>query len=206
MNNPREVLTVGHSSHPFGDFVALLRRQLVAVVADVRSVPYSRRYPQFNRRALEGSLGEHDIHYVFLGAELGARSRDASCYDAEGRIRFSRLSETGIFLQGIERVIEGAASTRMALLCAERDPANCHRAILVAPVLRERGVTVHHLLPDGSLESQEQLRERLADTAGMPARDLFRTREQRLDEAMRRRARQIAYQDPARVRTPSSRP
>ena len=202
MSGLLEVLTVGHSNHPLGDFLRLLEQHSVAVVADVRSVPYSRRYPQFSRRPLQRALEEGGFRYLFLGAELGARSGDPSCYDEEGRVRFSRLSETGIFLRGIERVIEGAASTRMALLCAERDPANCHRAILVAPVLRERGVTVHHILPDGSLESQEQLRERLGETAGMTARDLFRTREQQLDEAMRRRARQIAYLDPARIRNP----
>lgn len=194
------VFTIGHSNHPIGAFLALLGQHRVAAVADVRSVPYSRRYPQFNRRPLERSLREHGIRYLFLGAELGARSSDPVCYDEEGRVRFSRLARTGLFLRGITQVLEEAAHTRLALLCAERDPANCHRTILVAPVLRKRGASVTHLLPDGGLVSQEEVLDRLCAASGMPPRDMFRTREEQREEALAWRAREIAWTDPARAR------
>ncbi len=200
MSGLLEVLTVGHSNHPLEDFLALLGGHRVGLVADVRSVPYSRRHPQFNRHVLERALGKHDIGYLFLGAELGARSKDPSCYDEEGRVRFSRLARTGLFLRGIERMTEGAASTRIALLCAERDPANCHRAILVAPAFSERGVSVAHIRPDGSLESQERLLDRLCDESGMPARDMFRSRTEQHEAALALRARKIAHFDPAHRR------
>lgn len=202
MTNPREIFTVGHSSHPFGDLAALLRRHAVAVVADVRSVPYSRRHPQFNRRALEGALEERGIRYLFLGAELGARTPDASCYDEEGRVSFARLTGTGAFRRGIERVLEAAASSRLALLCAERDPANCHRTMLVAPALAGRGAAIVHILADGRLETHEQFLDRLCAAAGMPPRDMFRSRARQHHEALARRAREIAYFDPDRVRSP----
>ena len=203
MTNGREVLTVGHSNHSFEDFAALLRRHRVTVVADVRSVPYSRRHPQFNRRAIESSLAAHDIRYLFLGAELGARTPDPSCYDDDGRVLFSRLAKTAAFLRGIDRVLETAAKFRLALLCAERDPTGCHRTILVAPALTARGASITHILADGRLETQEQLLDRLCAAAGMPPRDMFRTREQQREEALARRGREIAWFDSARVRGPA---
>lgn len=203
VSTPREILTVGHSNHPFGDLAALLRRHEVTVVADVRSVPYSRRHPQFNRRALEGSLEEHGIRYLFLGAELGARTPDPSCYDEEGRVSFARLAKTDAFCRGMERVLEAAGRSRLALLCAERDPANCHRTMLVAPALAERGASVVHILADGRLETHERLLDRLCRAAGLPPRDMFRTRSEQWNEALSRRAREIAYVDPARVRNPA---
>ena len=194
------VLTIGHSNHPIGAFLALLGQHRAAAVADVRSVPYSRRYPQFNRRPLERSLREHGVRYLFLGAELGARSPDPDCYDEEGRVQFVRLAQTGLFLRGIARVLEEAAHSRLALLCAERDPANCHRAILVAPALRKRRASVTHILADGGLVSQEEVLDRLCAASGMPPRDMFRTREEQREEALARRAREIAWTDPARAR------
>ena len=197
MNDPPRILTIGHSNHPFDDFAALLRAHRVTVVADVRSVPYSRRHPQFNRRAIERSLAAHGIRYVFLGAELGARTPDPSCYDEDGRVSFVRLAKTDAFRRGIERVLETAASSRLALLCAERDPAKCHRTMLVAPALAEGGVGIVHILADGRLETHEQVLDRLCAAAGMPPRDMFWTRRQQRAEALARRAREIAYLDPA---------
>jgi len=195
-----EVFTIGHSNHPIGAFLALLERHRTAAVADVRSAPYSRRHPQFNRRTLDRSLAEHGIRYLFLGAELGARTPDPSCYDDEGRVLFSRLAQTGLFLRGIARVLEEAVDSRLALLCAERDPANCHRTILVAPRLRERGAPVTHILADGGLVSHEEVLDRLCAANGMPPRDMFRPREGQREEALLRRAREIAWTDPARAR------
>lgn len=200
VTNPPEILTVGHSNHSMRELLALLRRHRVDLVADVRSVPYSRRHPQFNRRSLEGSLGESGIHYLFVGDALGARTPDVSCYDEEGRVRFERLAETAPFRQGIERVLDRAARSRVTLLCAERDPANCHRAFLVAPALRQRGALVTHILADGGRESQEELLDRLCADRGMPPRDMFRTRDQQRKEVLARRGREIAWFDPARAR------
>lgn len=195
-----EVFTIGHSNHPIGAFLALLERHRTAAVADVRSVPYSRRHPQFNRRTLDRSLGQNGIRYLFLGAELGARTPDPSCYDDEGKALFSRLAQTGLFLRGIARVLEEAAHFRLAVLCAERDPANCHRTILVAPVLRKRGARVTHILADGGLVSHEEVLDRLCAANGMPPRDMFRTREDQREETLARRAREIAWTDPERAR------
>jgi uncharacterized protein (DUF488 family) len=141
----QQVLTVGHSTHSFEAFVTLLKQHEVTALADVRSAPFSRFNPQFNKYLLERNLKSHSIKYVFLGRELGARSNDPSCYE-NGRVRYARLAGTEQFRQGIARLMRGAQHHRIALMCAEREPLECHRALLVARALDEQGVGVAHIL------------------------------------------------------------
>src|SRR6266436_9104737 len=102
----RSVFTVGHSTHSLDVFVAMLQRHGVTALADVRSTPFSRFNPQFNKESLEAALKASGIKYVFLGRELGARSDDRTCYE-RGRVQYARLARTEAFRQGIERVVRG---------------------------------------------------------------------------------------------------
>lgn len=188
------VLTIGHSTHSLEAFVALLRQHGVTALADVRSAPYSRFNPQFKRDALEESLMPRGIKYVFLGRELGARSDDRSCYE-NGRVQYARLARTDSFHNGIERVVRGANDYRLALMCAEKEPLECHRTLLVARALVERGVVVEHILTDGRLESHEGTMERLLDAVGLPHQDLFRSRDELIAEALVRQEERVAYVD-----------
>lgn len=188
------VFTIGHSTHPIEAFLDLLRAHGVTAVADVRSAPFSRFNPQFNKDALEHSLRSHGIKYVFLGRELGARSEDPSCYEG-GRIQYSRLARTDLFESGLERVLRGSHEHRLALLCAEKEPLECHRTLLVARALAERGVAVDHILANGKLERHESALARLLDVVGLPQQDLFRSRAQLIEEAMTRQEGRIAYVD-----------
>lgn len=188
------VLTIGYSTHSLEAFVALLRQHGVTALADVRSAPYSRFNPQFNKEALKSSLKAHGIKYVFLGLELGARSEDRSCYE-NGRVQYERLARTDLFLSGIERIVRGANDYRISLMCAEKEPLECHRALLVARALAERGVVVEHILADGSLESHEATMERLLDVVGLPHQDLFRSRDELITEALVRQEERVAYVD-----------
>ena len=195
MSDPQQlVFTIGHSTHSIEAFVDLLRKHGVTAVADVRSAPFSRFNPQFNKGALEQRLRSHGIRYVFLGRELGARSDDPSCYDG-GRVQYSRLAQTELFKSGLERVIEGAREYRISLMCAEKEPLECHRTLLVARALTEQGVDVAHILPDGRLEPHENTLERLIELVGLPTQDLFRSRQQLLDDALARQEQRIAYVD-----------
>jgi uncharacterized protein (DUF488 family) len=188
------VFTVGHSTHSLEAFVALLRQHDVTAVADVRSTPYSRTNPQFNRETLERHLKEHGIKYVFLGAELGARSNDLTCYE-HGRVQYARLAQTDLFRAGIDRVIRGANEYRIALMCAEKEPLDCHRTILVARALSELGVTIQHILADGRLESHDTTMERLLRVVGLPDHELFRSRDQLIADALFRQEQKVAYVD-----------
>ncbi len=196
MTTPRPIVvfTVGHSSHSLETFVGLLKQHGVTALADVRSAPFSRFNPQFNKDALARDLKRHDITYVFLGRELGARSDDPSCY-VNGRVRYGRLARTELFRQGIERVMRGAEEHRIALMCAEKEPLECHRTLLVARSLDERGVDVAHILGDGRLESHRDAMQRLLILTGLPVEDLFRSRETLIDEALARQEEKIAYVD-----------
>jgi uncharacterized protein (DUF488 family) len=167
------VFTIGHSNHPLEHFLGLLERHGIGAVCDVRSQPYSRRNPQFNRENLRQSLRERDIVYVFLGRELGARREDPACY-VDGRLQYELLARTELFRSGIERVRDGAAKYRLALMCAEKDPLNCHRTVLVARRLAALGVQICHILADGGLESHADVLVRLRERLHLPESDLLR--------------------------------
>jgi uncharacterized protein (DUF488 family) len=136
------VFTVGHSTHSAERFIELLRAADVTAVADVRSSPYSRFNPQFNKQDLKGALKRHEIAYAFVGQELGARSSDPKCY-CDGRVVYSRLAQTALFKNGLKRIRKGAQSYRIALMCAEREPLECHRTLLVSRYLAKDGVETH---------------------------------------------------------------
>ena len=195
--NALSALTIGHSSHTLERFMALLQQYRVTALADVRSMPYSRFSPQFNRTPLKEHLSENGIRYVFLGRELGARPEDPSCY-IDGRVQYRKLAQTALFMSGIERVTKGAAKYRIALMCAERDPLDCHRTLLIGRALVDLFVQVDHVLSDGSLESHADAMSRLLNLTSIPDQDLFRSRAELISEALKKQEDRIAYLDPNR--------
>ena len=184
--------TIGHSTHSVEKLIELLKSHGITAVADVRSHPYSRYNPQFNRESLSAALKAASISYAFLGQELGARTEDRSCY-VQGKVQYDRLAATDLFQDGLSRVIAGAARHRIALLCAEKDPLDCHRSILVSRHLAARGLDIEHILADGNLESQEDALRRLMAELGLQEHDLFRTHNEVIEEAYTKRGQQIAY-------------
>ena len=206
------IWTIGHSNHALEHFLALLRKHAIQVVADVRSTPFSRRHPHFNRERLKAALANTSanagggagagIDYIFLGAELGARSPDRNCYDAEGRVVYARLAETEAFKAGLDKLIAEAANRRVAVMCAEKDPLSCHRTILVTPRLVARGLTVLHILGDATIEPHSPATEErlIAETFKREQPDLFRSRDEILAEAFQRREAAVAYRMPEDTR------
>ena len=194
-----KVFTVGHSNHTLEAFVELLREHRVDALADVRSAPYSRFNPQFNRESFAAALKAGGIAYVYLGRELGGRSGNFDCYDDEGRIVFDRVAATETFQHGLARVVDGAARHRIALMCAEKEPLDCHRTLLVACALDKRGVEVAHIHADGRLESHDQAMSRLIDLVLPSEGPLIRQTQPPTDlmiaEAVKRQAKRIAYRD-----------
>lgn len=189
-----EILTIGHSTHSIERFLGLLAACSVTAVADVRSAPYSRYAPQFNRDPLRGSLAEAGIKYVFMGRELGARSTDPTCYD-HGRVRYDRLAQTTAFQEGLARLVEGSRLESVAIMCTEKDPLDCHRTLLVSQALAQRGVRVRHVLPDGTTESHDEALLRLLDRSDESQPDLFSTHDERLARALSAQEARIAYVD-----------
>ncbi len=188
------VFTVGHSNHSPREFLALLREHGIEEVMDVRSSPYSRYLPHFSYDHLRQSLERAEIDYEFMGGELGGRPSDRSCYDADGRVDYERVADTDPFDAGIGRVERAADERRVALMCSEKDPLDCHRTLLVARALSERGVAARHILADGGIETHAAAMDRLMDSLKLPRNgDLFRTRDDVIAEALKRQAKKVAY-------------
>lgn len=163
------LLTIGHSNQALDAFLGLLRQHGIEAVADVRTVPWSRYVPVFNAKRLHEALAEHGIDYVPLGAELGGRPAGAEFYDERGHVLYGRLAASPAFQQGIDRVLRGARSHRIALLCSEENPSRCHRHLLIGRVLRERGVTLSHIRGDGRIETEAELAARQASDGQQPS-------------------------------------
>ena len=185
--------TIGHSTQTWEQFLDRLVRNHIDAVGDVRSSPYSARLPQFNREILERALKLAGIHYVFLGNELGARRTERECY-SDGIARYDRIVHTPAFQAGLVRVRNGVARFRLALMCAEKDPLECHRTILVCRALRN-DLEIWHVLEDGTLESQNDAESRLLAEEKVPGDDLFLSREELISRAYDRRGEKIAYRE-----------
>lgn len=190
MNN--HLYTIGHSNHSIKRFVELLQQHKITTLADVRSFPYSRRYSHFNRECIQKTVQQASISYVFLGNELGARTKKPECY-LNGKVQYSLLSKQPEFLNGLQRVETGMKCYNVAIMCSEKDPIECHRTILVGISLVERGIKLLHILADGTLESHADAEKRLVKHFKLPENDLFRTYEEILAEAYTLQAERIAY-------------
>jgi uncharacterized protein (DUF488 family) len=151
------VYTIGHSAHSIEVFSQLLLRHAIQVLVDVRSAPYSRYAPQFDREILQRSLQNSGVKYLFLGKELGGRPDNPEYYDGNGHVVYARMTADPAFASGIARLERGMVDFRVALMCGEEDPAHCHRRLLVARVLIERGHTILHLRGDGRIVSDDEV-------------------------------------------------
>lgn len=188
------LFTIGHSNHPIEAFVELLHRHDVTAVGDVRSHPYSRYVPQYSREPLKAALTRAGIAYVFLGKELGARSPNPACYK-QGKVQYDCLARQPQFSDGIKRVIQGMQRHRIALMCAEKDPLECHRTLLVARKLHDAGLEIAHIHADSSLEDHRALESRLLGVCKLPEGDMFKQRDEFVSEAYAIQGERVAYQD-----------
>lgn len=192
MIHRQEVLTIGHSTLSYEQFLHLLRRASVTAVADVRSAPYSRHFPHFNRDALRDELRRDNIEYRFVGEKLGGRPTDKAFF-CDGIADYERMAQALVFKQGLELVVEGAKKHRIAIMCSEHDPLDCHRCLLVGRALAERGMSIKHIQSNGSILSHDEIVERLLKLEGQQGDDLFLSQDERLAAAYRKRARKVAY-------------
>jgi uncharacterized protein (DUF488 family) len=154
----RRLYSIGHSNHPLELFLGLLKRHEIEVLVDVRSQPYSRYASQFDAEVLRQAIIAAGLKYVYLGRELGGRPEGTEFYDAEGHVLYARVAGSPLFLQGIRRLENGLEKFRAAMMCSEEDPARCHRHLLIARVLADRGIGVDHIRGDGQIQDEAKLR------------------------------------------------
>ena len=184
---PQTLFTIGHSNHPIERFVALLRSAGIVRLIDVRSMPASRRHPQFNRATLAAALNAAGIAYDWQGAALGGKPRGGGA-----RADYAAIAAQPAFRDALDHVIGAAARERCTLMCAEREPLDCHRTVLVGRQIAAMGVALQHIHGDGRLEPHEALEDRLLASEGLLGDDLLNRgvpRASRVQQAWDRRAR-----------------
>lgn len=153
----RQIFTIGHSNHSWEAFLDLLRENGITVIVDVRSSPYSRYTPHFNKGPLSQALPLAGIGYLFLGDRLGGHPEAADLYDLDGRVLYDRLADSAAFREGIDQLLQSLSAGRTALLCGEEDPTHCHRRRLIARVLSRVGIKIWHMRGDGQVQTEPEL-------------------------------------------------
>ena len=201
-----DLFTIGHSNIPAGRFMALLYEAGVDAVADVRSTPHSRFFPWFSRKNLEARLAAEGMAYLPCGETLGGRPRDQSLY-RDGIADYEAMAQQDEFRESVTRLQSDASRRRVCLMCAEREPLDCHRCLLVARALSQQGLSIGHILHDGAIEAHAVTEQRLMDWSAA-GDDLFVTGQtQRLAAAYQRRARAVAYRGrSSRMAAPGAKP
>jgi uncharacterized protein (DUF488 family) len=189
-----DLFSIGHSNLAADRFRELLQIGGVNAVADVRSVPWSRFFPWFSRKNLEAWLPHDGVTYLPCGDALGGRPGGDELY-RDGIADYDAMAAQPRFCTGLDRLIGAAAHARVCLMCAEREPLDCHRCLLVARSLAGRGLAVGHILHNGTIEAHAATERRLLELEGQgDGCDLFATgQRERLAAAYRRRARAFAF-------------
>ena len=190
-----QIFSIGHSNHSIDKFLSLLENSEINMVVDVRSAPFSRMFPQFNQETLKNALSDASIGYLFLGDQIGGRSNDPDDY-LDGQVLYKALANKEAFKTGIERLKEGSAKYRIALMCSEKEPLECHRTWLVSQALASNEIVVGHIHADGTVEVHADALVRLLSLHNLSSPDLFSDDTGRVQEALTLQEKKIAYQIP----------
>ena len=166
------IYSIGHGIKKIEDFIAELKFFNIQFLYDVRSKPYSRWNPQFNQKALKLKLEENGIKYVFVGDTLGGFPEDRSCYDLNGKVVYDVIKDKDFFKEGLERLIAAnEKQIKLAIMCSESRPEECHRSKLIGQELIKKKISLHHIVSDKLVKSQEIVMAEL--TKGKGTLDLF---------------------------------
>jgi uncharacterized protein (DUF488 family) len=155
------VYTIGYGSRSVDDLVAILRAQRIEYLVDVRTSPFSKFKPEFNKELLQYQVERQGIRYLFLGDTLGGQPKDPACH-ADGKVDYDKVRAQPFFQAGLERVKKAFAQRlRLALMCSEGRPEQCHRSKLIGESLAAAGIAVAHIDEDGQVLTQQQVIDRL---------------------------------------------
>jgi uncharacterized protein (DUF488 family) len=192
---PGTIFTLGHSTLEPEPFANLCHGAGINAIADIRSVPYSKRVPHHNRESIEQYLHRFQIAYVYLGHLLGGRPSRPSLFLPSGRADYRSMRISPEFVEGLERLRKGLEKFNIGLMCGEEDPITCHRALLIAPALAKIGLAPAHVRKGGRLESHQQFEDRLMEAAGIGASqgDLFENRDALVDRSIEAMADRHAF-------------
>lgn len=157
------IYTIGYGNRSIEELVLLLQQYEIKFVIDIRSQPYSRYKPDFSREAVERHLKQYGIRYVFMGDTLGGRPTESTCY-VDGRVDYAKVRDKPFYQEGIKR-LHGAweKQIRIALMCSEAKPQDCHRSKLIGNTLIKQHIDVAHINEAGEVKTQEEVNQVLSD-------------------------------------------
>ncbi len=194
----KTIFTVGHSTHSLEHFLGLLDKLRINCVVDVRSSPYSRIAPQFNKDLLNSTLKSNNIIYMHFEKEFGARHTRPSLLNEEGKVDFAKVRESEPFKQGVQRLKNGLdLGYKVTLMCSEGNPFDCHRFSMISYQLVKEGLQIKHILQNGDCVENSELEEQLLEKyhKKLPQSTLFETvtREMQIETAYALRGKDVAY-------------
>lgn len=160
----KRIYTIGHSTEPVECLITRLKQHAINCVVDVRSIPYSQYAHQYNASFIKGMLREVHINYLYMGKEFGARQEKAQYFDEKGILDFLKYQKSPSFQNGVIRIENGIKKDyKIAFMCTEKDPIDCHRNIMVAKYFFNQGYSIGNIMIDGSIQEQEEVEQRLLD-------------------------------------------
>jgi uncharacterized protein (DUF488 family) len=155
------IYTIGYGSRSIEEFVEVLQRYDIAYLVDVRSIPYSRYKPEFSKAELADELRRHGIRYLFMGDALGGHPDDEDCY-VNGVVDYEKVKATQFYADGIHRLQTAfSQQQRVALMCSEGKPEECHRSKLICVTLTDGEIPIRHIDENDALRSQAEIINRL---------------------------------------------
>ena len=186
------IYSIGYATHTIESFIDTLKKFNITAIADVRSQPYSKFKPEFNRENLKQALINNGIEYVFLGDNVGARIEAPECYK-NGHADYGLISKHPLFQKGLARIVKGIKKYSIAIMCAEKDPINCHRTILICKQLKNNNIQIIHIIDSNTTENHTETEFRLMKLYRLDQPDLFMKDSEKLEEAYNRQGEKIAY-------------
>jgi len=154
------IYTIGYGNRSINEFIELLKRYGIQYLVDVRSQPYSRYNPDFSKDALERHLNRHHIRYIFMGDTLGGRPEDKDSRTDDDIVSYRILRERDFYRRGIKRLHAAwEKELRIALMCSELRPQECHRGKLIGDTLIQENIVVAHIDESGNTKTQEEVNQ-----------------------------------------------
>lgn len=183
--------TIGYSGYNIENFISSLLELEVNAIVDVRSSPFSKTFPDFNKDKIYKYLRRYNIYYIPMAEELGARPNNRAVY-TDNQVDFLKMSESSSFLNGCYRIKEGLVNYTICLMCSELDPLTCHRSILISHNFKKMfpKTNIFHIMPN-NVESNNEMEERLLSIT--KCGQLSLTGEDPIDKAYLKQSKKIAY-------------
>ncbi len=194
MEFEKSIYSIGHSSHTMDEFLELLNSHHINAIVDVRSSPYSNRYPQFSKSIFKNSLATSKIKYVFLGKELGGRPEIPEHFEF-GIANYEEMVKSRSYDNGIRRVLNGAQKYKIALMCSEHNPLECHRCLMVSRTFSEMDIETNHILKNGNIKTHTTIEKHLLENHGKETLDFFASPTETLSAAYKKQAMKVAYNE-----------